>query len=870
MADLPPIKVRELADALLNQAETLVPQWLPGGRFVPGSAQREYVCGSLAGGKGESCSVGTRNGKWKDFATGEAGLDLVSLYAAINELSNMKAAVQVAREYGLEDVAGLVKAPKGGAVAPKPARPVPPPAAKPQPEREVWEVLMPVPEHAQEVNFSHPHRQPDDIEHISTYARDGKIYGYAVRFKTSTDAKVVQIRTYCESKSKGGARWHWKVWPEPRPLFLANGMSPNGRTVIGVEGEWKAEVLQELLDEGAPGIYTVVGWSNGCGSWPKADWSWLAGSSVILWPDCDSHRVKPSVKEYKEAGESKEARAALEESKPYLPKEQQGGYKAMLGIGALLRDQHGCTVQMLPVEGPGVLPPGWDCKDAILKDGWDFARVQGYFAQAYALTAEASPSPAPAPPAAPPKPPKTDGPADADDGGGGGKPIPWWLEPYWDADKQRWLVSRKLVITTLVRDEGLQGVLGLNQLSNNIEARKPWPWKQGKPGPVTGAVDLLLGRYLSNTYGLPSINRAALMEAIETIAHENPFHPVQEYLQGVKWDGVKRIDKWLVYVMGEKPETLSKDRYEYLCLVGRYWLLGMVNRVMDPGCKFDYCPVLEGQGGLGKSTMVKTLASKAWFSDTHFDVSRGKEGQEQVQGLWVYEIAELAGFGKSEVQLIKAFISSDVDRYRPSYGRVVEKYPRQCVMVGTTNENTYLRDRTGNRRFWPLPVRHRINNPWIAKWRDQLFAEAFDLFLQGVAFSPTPEQEDRLFKPMQESRLVETAVMSELLHVLTRPPAASGLASTINELTDYVTIAQLVLALGVDAAKSNQALEGQIRAWMEHEGWERVKKQVNGHRAWGYARPKNWPPIEADEPAVDGAAGPADHNPTEDDESAPF
>jgi putative DNA primase/helicase len=84
-------------------------------------------------------------------------------------------------------------------------------------------------------------------------------------------------------------------------------------------------------------------------------------------------------------------------------------------------------------------------------------------------------------------------------------------------------------------------------------------------------------------------------------------------------------------------------------------------------------------------------------------VSRGKEGQEQVQGLWVYEIAELANFGKAEIALIKAFITAKVDRYRPSYGRVVESYARQCVMFGTTNESTYLRDRTGNRRFWPVP-----------------------------------------------------------------------------------------------------------------------------------------------------------------------
>jgi hypothetical protein len=168
------------------------------------------------------------------------------------------------------------------------------------------------------------------------------------------------------------------------------------------------------------------------------------------------------------------------------------------------------------------------------------------------------------------------------------------------------------------------------------------------------------------------------------------------------------------------------------------------------------------------------------------------------------------------------------------------------VLVGTTNENTYLRDRTGNRRFWPVPVRRRINTDWLAKFRDQLFAEAYALYLQSEPFTPTPEDEARLFVPMQESRVVETAVLSEMTHVLTRSPAATGIGAVVNELTQFVTISQLTLALGVDAAKSSPALEAQIRSWLDHEGWQRIKKQVNGMRAWGYERPKDWPPQELD------------------------
>lgn len=873
-APLPPIRFAELAQALLAQAGHLLPQWLPDG------AQRghEYVCAGLGGGRGSSCSVNVTTGQWADFATGEQGGDLLSLYAAIEGLAMGKAALQVARELGLEDVAGIQRA---GGAAPitkqnRPERPVneirSDKAAKPASD-EGWATVVPVPDGAMVPTFSHQYRASADIEHTAEYRVGADLYGYVVRFRTSDGGKETLPYTWCQSARDGAARWHWRQWDEPRPLYFPAGELPGVRTVVLVEGEKKAGTLQALLDAGAPGVYCVASWAGGCKAWKKADWHWLAGCTVVLWADCDSKRVPLTAAERKACADD-ESRAALAATKPLLPPDRQPGMAAMLGIGALLAGEHGCTVSVLPIPEPGTVVDGWDCGDAITADGWDYARVASFFAQAYALPQAGGNSGATGPAeAAAGK--NRERPVDTADGedGAGIKAHPWWLAPYWDDDKCRWLVSRKLVIAALTHDEALAGVLGLNLLSNNIEARRPWPWAHGKAGPITGAVDLMLGQYLSTTYGLPSINRAALMEAVETVAHQAPWHPVRDYLQGLEHDGTSRIDKWLLYVLGESPDSLPRPVVEYLTLVGRFILLGMVYRVMEPGCKWDYCPVLEGPGGLGKSTLVETLAGQGWFSDTHFDVSRGKEGQEQVQGLWVYEIAELANFGKAEIALIKAFITAKVDRYRPSYGRVVESYARQCVMFGTTNESTYLRDRTGNRRFWPVPVRNRINIAWLAKWRDQLLAEAYLAYREGAVYTPTPAEEARLFVPMQESRLVETAVLSELLAVLTRDPAAHGIGAVVNNLADFVTMGQLVTALGVDAAKSSPALEAQIRSWMEHEGWERTKRQINGVRAWGYAKPRDWPPPDRDEPAVLNATpqGPGEAAvPAQEADDAPF
>lgn len=859
-APLPPIQFAALAEALLTSADRLVPLWLPDGE----RRGHEYVCGSLSGGKGSSCSVNMVNGRWADFASDEQGGDLLSLYAAIHGLSMAKAAVQVAREEGLESVAGLVMAPAGG-TPPPPAPPRPAPAPKPKAEPEGWTTVVPVPAHAVAPTFKHYHRQPDDLEHMATYRVGDALHGYVVRFRTSDGGKDALPYTWCQSARDGAAKWHWRQWDEPRPLFLPGGTLPGERTVVLVEGERKGECLQALLDAGAPGVYCVASWPGGSKAWQRADWSWLAGCTVLAWPDCDA-KHEPLTAAERKATPDKAAQLVIQQAKPLLPVHEQPGMKAMLGIGARLRDAHGCTVQLLPIPAPGDVPDGWDARDAIETDGWDFARVQAFFAQAYALPQDvAAPEPAAGK--------KIDGLVGTGSGGNGGGDgpggsaavgdddddddagmtrigaymVPDWLVPYYDKANKRWLASRKMVILILERDPALRDVLAYNELSNNVQARVAWPWAYAKAGDVTDAVDLLLGKYLTDTYGLPSISRAALAEAIQTVAHTRRFHPIREMLRGLQWGQKSRIDNWLVHVLGESPDTLSKPMLEYLQIVGRCWLLGMVYRVMEPGCKFDYCPVLEGAGGLRKSTLVEVLAGSEYFSDTPFEVGRGKEAQEQVQGLWLYEIAELTHFSKAEVGAIKAFISSKVDRYRVAYGATVGSFARQCLLVGTTNENTYLRDRTGNRRFWPIPVRHIINTDWLKKYRDQLLAEAFALYLQGAVYTPTTEQERRLFVPMQESRLVETAVLSELLHVLTRAPTSAGIGAVVNDLTEFVTIAQLTLALGVDAAKSTPALEGQIRSWLDHEGWERAKKQINGARAWGYVRPKNWPPQDKDD-----------------------
>ena len=866
---LPPINFVALAQSLLARIEQLVPQWLPGG-IVRG---HEYVCGSLSGGSGSSCSINLEDGKWADFANDEKGGDLIGLYAAINGLTMGKSAVQLAREEGLEDVAGVQPA-RGD--APAPARlACPAPAAASAPKNdEGWHAVTPVPGMAPTATFKHLYRALADIEHTASYIIDGQLFGYVVRFRTSDGGKETLPHTWCMSARDGAARWHWKTWDEPRPLYFPGGISPiaaEHATVVLVEGEKKAGILQGLLNDTAPGVYLVASWAGGCKAWKKADWSWLKGCSVLLWPDCDGKREPMSTKE-RDSYLDDVARDIAQAMKPLLPVDKQPGMAAMLGIGAMLRDVHGCAVQMLQIPEPLAVPDGWDCADAIATDGWDGDKVLEFFGRAQPLQA-AGGAPAHQPNSAGGgdggKGKNRDGLAKAGEGDDAFQDHLFFVSDKLKCEIHELGVNRKLIITALRKAPALQGCLGFNELTGAPSTQHPWPWRT-VPGAIKDTDDLALGDWLCSEYGLKAASRAALTEAVETVADQRRFHPIRDWLRDLEHDGKPRMDKWLIYVLGMGPATLPPKRQKYLEMVGRFLLLGLVARVMKPGCKFDYSPVFEGLPGVGKSTFVKTLVSVDFFSDTHFDIGNGKDGFEQLEGLWGYELSELTALRKADSEQVKQFFSSTIDRFRGAYGKYVQAHPRQCVIFCSTNKKQYLYDLTGNRRFWPVWIDQPIKLEWLNKYRAQLFAEAFKLYQAGERYAPTREEEEQYFEPEQKRRLVETAVQSRLYELLTREGAPSGegkISAELNQLVKFITLDRLVGALGADAAKSSSLLESQIRGWLEAHGWT-YGRESTGQRRRGYKQPQEWPPrIEEDEsPTGDNRQTQAAMNEGDDDE----
>ena len=244
--------------------------------------------------------------------------------------------------------------------------------------------------------------------------------------------------------------------------------------------------------------------------------------------------------------------------------------------------------------------------------------------------------------------------------------------------------------------------------------------------------------YIDLVYGLWSPSK--LKDAVAAVAAERSYHPIREYLNALPaWDGVRRVDTLLIDYLGA-ADTI------YTRAVIRKTLAAAVARIYEPGIKFDYVMVLNGKQGIGKSTFFSRLAGQ-WFSDSlSIADMRDKTAPEKMQNAWILELGELAGLKKLDVETLKAFISRQDDKYRPSYGISVEEHPRQCIIVGSTNNSDgFLRDITGNRRFWPVACDGPATNskrPWQIDCVEQIWAESIVNYRSGELLFLTAEEEN--------------------------------------------------------------------------------------------------------------------------------
>lgn len=251
--------------------------------------------------------------------------------------------------------------------------------------------------------------------------------------------------------------------------------------------------------------------------------------------------------------------------------------------------------------------------------------------------------------------------------------------------------------------------------------------------------------YMETYYGITARNN--MYDALAIVGEQNKINDVRDYLRGLKWDGIKRLDTLLSVYLGA-------DDTPYTRAVMRKSLCAAVARAVVGGVKYDNMPIITGPQGIGKSTFLSVLG-KAWFSDslTSFE---GKEAAELIQGTWINEVGELTAFTKQETSAIKQFLSKCYDIYRAAYGRQTEKHPRRCVFFGTSNDSEFLKDSTGNRRFWPIDV--GVHPAKKSIWDDlpgevdQVWAEAYAYWVLGEPLYLSKEVEELAFEQQESHR----------------------------------------------------------------------------------------------------------------------
>ena len=372
----------------------------------------------------------------------------------------------------------------------------------------------------------------------------------------------------------------------------------------------------------------------------------------------------------------------------------------------------------------------------------------------------------------------------------------------------------------LGNDERWAGVISFSAFSSKIVKVRTPPYGGGT-GDWSDIDDIRVMKWLAQQYNL-RVKASSVIEAVSVVAHDNSFHPVRNYLNNLEWDRVPRLDTWLNTVMGVTQSGYSAK-------VGKRWMISAVARVMRPGCKADSVMILEGGQGEGKSTAMSILGGD-WFMDTPFALG-DKDGFQAIRGKWIIELGELDSFNKAESTKAKQFFSASTDTYRESYGRRTNDVPRQCVFVGTTNQDEYLKDATGNRRYWPVACT-KVDLEQLREIRDQLWAEAMFCYEAGEIWWVNRD-EAAMFSEAQDERFVVDEWEGPILTWLEE--------SQIGETTTGSEV--LASALKLDFGHWGKPEQMRVGAIMHRLGWRRVRLPAlakSGQRPWAYKKPENW------------------------------
>jgi hypothetical protein len=411
-------------------------------------------------------------------------------------------------------------------------------------------------------------------------------------------------------------------------------------------------------------------------------------------------------------------------------------------------------------------------------------------------------------------------------------PPPAKREPTWQ-ERLLWETSKTGVTKVVKHPENAivitrfhpawAGKLRLDTFAQAITVTDP-PWHdsdrpagltQGASAVWTDADTVRLSAWIRRELGA-DLSPDVCDRAVQVAAEAAPYHPVRSYLESLQWDGKLRLaDAPRVY-LGAEDVPLSR-------LALRWWMIAAVARAYEPGCKADNVLILEGSQGLRKSSALRALASPSWFTDTPIDL-HNKDAYLAIQGRWIVELAELESLRGADSSRAKAFFSSPSDTFRPPYGRRMVTVERCCVFAGTCNDATYLRDSTGNRRYWPIAC-SAIDVDAIARDRDQLWAEAREAYLSGAKWWPYTSDEIAAAESSQDQRSEVDAWEDVVSRHLSRNQDEEP---TLGDL--------LTRVLDIPSGQWGRSEQIRLATILQRLGWKRFQRREGTVRTWRYRR----------------------------------
>ncbi len=327
--------------------------------------------------------------------------------------------------------------------------------------------------------------------------------------------------------------------------------------------------------------------------------------------------------------------------------------------------------------------------------------------------------------------------------------------------------------------------------------------------PLNDVGPIKIKTFLEKNYIQEKVSTGNIIDAVTLIASENSFHPIKQYLLSLSWDKTNRLEAMFSRYFGAKQSKYS----EY---AGKSFMTSAVARIFQPGCQVDTMIVLEGEQGCGKSTSLSTLFSSQWHSEITANVN-DKDFFQCMRGKWLMEFGEMSGIKKADYTHIKQVITVRNDNYRPSYAAFSRDFPRQNIFAGTTNEQTYLIDPTGARRFLPIAC-GKIDIGAIKEDRDQLWAEALQLFYAKHDWSKIPGAKDE-----QDARYQSDSWEEKIVQWL-------------DTRTELMTSEILEDCFKIDASKHSKTDQIRVGQIMAKLGWKKARILKNGSRIWHYIK----------------------------------